>query len=119
MVSWFLLALAALPCEYVIDPGDASLPHTKLLLRFEARDGSAIDIPLEISSPGRAVDPDVFRDFLVPKIEDKSGRVWVNRAGPGNTVIVSGTKKSPIRSVTVESDGWKPEVRWVPLPPKK
>jgi len=119
MVPLFLLALGALPCEYVIDPGAAAIPHTRLLLRFEARDGSAFESRLEISSPGRTVDPDVFRDFFAPPVQDTAGRVWVCRAGPGNAVIVTGTKTSPIKSVTVTSDGWKPQILWQPIPPKK
>lgn len=113
-------ALQSIPAEYVLDCGVARIPAgTKLRVRFEARDGSTYEFCHEADVAD--ADPASFNDIVMAAV-DEPGCAWRGqlRRPDERTVIVSGTKKSPIKSVTIESStGWKPTVRWVPLPLSK
>lgn len=107
----------SIPAEYVIDCGTHRIPVTSLFqFTIETRDGTKYDVDgLEVS---KDADPGVGVDLIMSVVKDNPD--WLARQGQGNTVIVTGTKKSPIKSVSFISDGWKPVVRWQPLiQPKK
>ena len=95
----------AIPAEYVIDCGAVPIPITsKVKLFLEAKDGSKVERMIEVF---RGADREVFAEILIIGAKDTD---WVIRQGPGNTVIVSGTRSSGIKSVRVTSDGWAPFV---------
>lgn len=114
MIMACLAAFQFLPCEYEIDPGALRVPvGTELRFRFLARDGTGFSATLLVP---KDAEPLHVRIGLSSVLADN---MWMFRTAPGDRVIVSGSKDSPVRSVAVESDGWAPTVRWVTLPPKK
>lgn len=109
-------AVLCVPGEYVIDCGTVPIPVTSTMrILFEARDGTKCHFSaLEIV---RGAECEVPTEAILDGLKDCK---WVARQGPGNTLIVSGTRTSRIKSVIIASDGWKPELRWWPLiPPRK
>lgn len=95
----------SIPAEYAIDGGILPVPVTsKVRIFLEAWDGSKDDWLIEVF---RDADGEVYAETLMSGTE---GTDWVIRQGPGHTVIVSGTKTSKIKSVSITSDGWRPFV---------
>ena len=95
----------SIPAEYVIDGGVLPVPVTsKVRLFLEAWDGSKDERLIEVC---RDADGEVYAEILMSGAE---GTDWVIRQGLGNTVIVSGTKSSRIKSLRITSDGWRPFV---------
>jgi hypothetical protein len=106
----------AVPGEYVIDTGMRRVGvETEIVLVVEARDGSQFKIPAGLSF---RADSDAYLDVLVSGFQDAPE--WQVRMQSKTTFVISGTRTSPIRSLTISSNGWKPDVSWRPTAaPKK
>ena len=102
------MVIQSIPMECVIDCGANPVPtDAKLQYIIQTKDGLKYEVSgLEVF---KRADPGAVVDLIMSVASDNPD--WIVRRGPGNTVIVSGTKNSPVKSVTFLSTGWMPEVR--------
>jgi hypothetical protein len=91
------------PIEIVIDLSSwHGKVDTRFIVRFEARDGSAIRSRGELPA---GTDPGSPRTGLRILLGDNN---WQFEYEANFTVIVRGSSSSPVKSVTFWSDGWVP-----------
>lgn len=118
-MGMFTLPLAAtvllMPAEWHIDCSTCAnaAPGTTIDIRITTMEGSVFTTGIML---GDEPDPATAQLLLRLALEDKG----YNLAPVGKSILVIQGKKSPIRSIELKSEGWKPGVRLVfTAPPKK
>lgn len=107
--------LQAMPCEYEVYCGDKPIPgNPDLTFVMKAQDGTVDKIRV---GAGNDDTPVSLVIAVLSVAEGKETDFAIRRGRVPNSFIISGTKKSPLKSLVVESEGWKPVLKWVPLPP--
>ena len=109
-----LTTLSQLPAEYHIDCSSwGGKGRTEVKVRFTGADGTRVAFDMELlpGSTGESAREQIELPF--------ANAGWRTRTIGKTILVVEGPKRGGVRSAEILSDGWKPEVRWVPLPPKK
>jgi hypothetical protein len=107
-------AFHLIPCEYHIDcSGWPGVVATEVHVRITTADGAVF---MHTSNYQPAATPEDVRDVLAYRL----GEGGFHGRPIGKTIhVLEGAKKSAVRSIEFTSEGWKPDVRWVPLVPDK
>ena len=117
MTSLVLAAVSAvflLPCEYHIDfSGWHGAAMVEFDVRVTSKEGTIYETTIQLA-PGATVIQ--ARDLLWFALK-RDG--WRGHTVGKGILVLEGSKKSAIRSVEFTSKNWKPDVRWMPLPPEK
>lgn len=115
LTSTIASALLLIPAEWHMDCSgcSAAAARTKIDVRITAMDGSVFTTGILL---GDEPDPATAQLLFRLALGDKG----YNLAPIGKSILVIQAKKSPIRSIELKSEGWKPGVRLVlTAPPKK
>lgn len=107
-------AVLLIPAEQHIDcSGWTGAVQVEFDVRITARDGTVFIATVELLPGSTGTHA---RDTLWAILE-KAG--WRGHTVGKGILVLEGSKKSAVRSVEFKSKDWKPDVRWVPLPPEK